>query len=196
MKKIIFALLAITFTSVAFAQPEYERPSRRNEDTDERPLGFKKENLFLGGNFGLGVGSYTNINISPQIGYHLSPMFDAGVGINFQFISQKTYDYNGYDYSKITQFITGGNIFGRFFPFPQGFIQIQPEYNYVTYKESYYGGNYQPSKFSKGVPSILVGAGANLNGVLVGVFYDAAQDINSPYGGHAFLSFGYMVNLH
>ncbi len=196
MKKIFFALLAITCTTAVFAQPEYERPSRRNEEADERPLGFKKENLFIGGNFGLGVGSYTNINISPQIGYHLSPMFDAGVGLNFQYISQKTYDYQGYDYSKISQFVTGGNVFARFFPFPQGFIQIQPEFNYVTYKEHYYSAGSYDYKFNKGVPSLLIGAGANLGGVLIGVFYDAAQDINSPYGGHAFLNFGYMINLH
>jgi hypothetical protein len=196
MKKIFFALLAITVTSAAFAQPEYERPSHRQDDETEQQNGFKKQNLFLGGNFGLGVGSYTNINISPQIGYHLSPMFDAGVGINFQYISQKTYDYNGNDFSKITQFVTGGNIFGRFYPFPQGFIQVQPEYNVVSYKETFYNGSYEPDKFSKGVPSLLVGAGARLNGLLIGVFYDAAQDVNSPYGGHAFLSFGYNIPLH
>ncbi len=196
MKRIFFALLAITITSAAFAQPEYDNPNRKHEDETEPTTGFKKENLFLGGNFGLGVGSYTNINISPQIGYHLSPMFDAGVGINFQYISEKTYDYQGYDYSKITQFVTGGNIFGRFYPFKQGFIQLQPEFNYLTYKESYYTGGAPTYKFTRVVPSLLVGAGANLNGVLIGVFYDAAQDVYSPYGGHAFLSFGYMIPLH
>jgi hypothetical protein len=187
--------LAITIASAAFAQPEYDNPSRKQTDETEPTTGFKKQNLFLGGNFGLGVGSYTNINISPQIGYHLTPMFDAGVGINFQYISEKTYYSNGADYSKISQFVTGGNIFGRFYPFPQGFIQVQPEYNYVSYKETY-ADNSPAYKFGKGVPSLLVGAGANLNGMLIGVFYDAAQDVNSPYGGHAFISFGYNIPLH
>lgn len=192
MKKTFIAIFATIIASAAFAQSEYDD---RHAPPQETTNGFKKENLFVGGNFGLGVGSYTNINISPQIGYHLTPMFDVGAGINFQYVSEKFYDYNGNDLYKVSQLVFGGNVFGRFFPFRQGFIQIQPEYNNVSIKTTYYDGYTPSSKYKVGVPSFLVGAGANLNGLLIGVFYDAAQNKNSPYGTQPYLNFGYVISL-
>lgn len=194
MKKILIIILVTICTSAAFSQSKYENrraPARETETTN----GFKKENLFLGGNFGLGIGSYTNINISPQMGYHLTPMFDVGAGINFQYISQKTNDNFGNDYAKISQLITGLNVFGRFFPFRQGFIQAQPEFNYVSIKETYYNSGSPANKYSINVPSVLIGAGANIDGLLIGVFYDAMQNRHSPYGNQPFINFGYVLSI-
>ena len=67
---------------IGFAQDE-------KEENSEKQKGFQKEKLFVGGNFGLTFGSYTLINVSPQVGYRFSDLFAAGMGINLQFISIK-----------------------------------------------------------------------------------------------------------
>ena len=49
---------------------------------DSEGGGFDKSKLFVGGNLGLAFGYATIINVTPQVGYHFSPMFAAGVGLN------------------------------------------------------------------------------------------------------------------
>src|SRR5450755_4452865 len=74
---------------------------------------FDKSNLFFGGNLGLAFGTYTIVNVSPLIGYHFSPLFAAGVGVN--------YSYYGYDDGYLTskQTYAGMSIFGRVYPIQQ-----------------------------------------------------------------------------
>ena len=52
---------------------------------DLEKTGFDKSKLFFGGNLGLAFGTYTIINVSPQVGYHFSPMFAGGVGVNYSY---------------------------------------------------------------------------------------------------------------
>jgi hypothetical protein len=185
MKYLLSILLMLSFSTAAFCQDE--------EPTAEKRNGFHKENLFFGGNLGLTFGSYTFLNFSPQVGWHLNPSLDVGAGPNLQYISLKSYDYSGNDYSKESRFVYGGNVFARFYPFKYGFLQVQPEYNWTNAKlkfyDSYNGNGYS---YKASAPSLLVGAGANLNGLLISVMYDALQEPNSPYNNRPFINFGYI----
>ncbi len=184
MKYFSTLLIALLFTSAAFCQEE--------EKSTEKQNGFKKENLFFGGNLSLQLGSYTLINVSPQVGYHLNKNLDAGLGVNLQYISEKSYYSNGQEYSKQSLFVYGGNVFARVFPIPQAFLQVQPEYNWIHSKVKYYDpGNINYSYNTK-APSLLLGVGANLNGLLISVMYDVIQNINSPYSSKPFINFGYV----
>lgn len=182
MKHLLILLLTLSFTTTSFCQRDEEAP--RN--------GFKKENLFFGGNLGLTFGSYTSINVSPQVGYHVSKNFDLGLGPNFQYVSLKTYDFSGADYSKQSLIVYGANVFTRFFPFKQGFIQVQPEYNWISGRYKYYNVNGYDYSYKTGAPSLLLGVGANLNGLLISLMYDVVQDKNTPYGSRPFVNFGYV----
>jgi hypothetical protein len=182
MKYLFSFLLLLSFSTASFSQ---------DEDTTGHRNGFRKENLFFGGNLGLAIGSYTFINVSPQIGWHLNPSFDVGLGPNFQYVSIKSYDFSGADFSKESRMVFGGNVFTRFYPIKQGFLQVQPEVNVVRGKLKYYATGYDNFSYTATAPSLLVGVGANLNGLLISVMYDLAQDPNSPYSSRPFINFGY-----
>src|SRR4030043_1944221 len=93
-----FLLLFLTFAPlILFAQPD-------EEEEELRPL----DRLFFGGNFGLMFGTITNIEISPLVGYYITPKLAAGTGIRFEYFREKGY------YEPYHTIIWGGNIFSRY----------------------------------------------------------------------------------
>jgi hypothetical protein len=158
--------------------------------------GFDKSKLFVGGNLGLAFGTYTIINVSPQIGYRFSPLFAAGVGLN--------YSYYGYDdgYWKYKQSYAGMSIFGRVYPIPQLFIQAQPEVNYIWGSQTADGFAQDPPTYkipTQFVPSLLMGGGAAIpagrGAIQISVMYDVLQNIWSPYYHQAVYGFGYNIGF-
>lgn len=81
-----------------------EEESPKNIDAQDKPS--FRDRLFFGGNFGLQFGSITNIDISPLVGYRITPRFSAGLGITYQYIRYNDFDYNTSVY--------GGRVFSRF----------------------------------------------------------------------------------
>jgi hypothetical protein len=165
----------------------------------EKEKGFHKENLFVGGNFGLTFGNYTLINVSPQLGYRFSELFAAGIGINLQYVGIKEKDWNGDTYAKTSQGVTGLNIFGRVYPIRQFMLQVQPEANYIFGKQIFYNPRQENTLDARIVPSLLAGGGLVLpsgrGAFIASVFYDVLQNSNSPYGRRAIVNFTYNVGL-
>ena len=191
MKKIVFFAVLCSLSFMVNAQEE-----------EVKEKGFKKENVFVGGNFGLTFGDYTLINISPQVGYRFSDLFAAGVGINGQYVGYKDREfYSGDVYRKVSQGVAGLNVFGRIYPIKQVFLQAQPEANYVFGKEIYYQPTKQEYKLDAEIaPSLLLGGGAVLSpngrsGFLISVMYDVIQHKNSPYGKKPVYNFGFNFGL-
>ncbi|HYH15850.1 MAG TPA: hypothetical protein VD794_11545 [Flavisolibacter sp.] len=196
MKKIlILASLLCSMSFIAAAQEEQE------EGNDEK--GFKKEKVFVGGNFGLTFGDYTLINISPQVGYRFSRMFAVGVGINGQYVGYKDRTFNGDVYRKVSQGVTGLNLFGRVFPISNFdlFLQAQPEANYLFGKEIYYQPSKEEYKLDATIaPSFLLGGGIILGsggrgGAMISIMYDVLQHEDSPYANKPIYNFGFVVGL-
>ena len=191
MRNIVFGLLLLALSFSVWGKDE----------TEGEKKGFQKERLFVGGNFGLTFGNYTLINISPQVGYRFTDFFAAGLGINGQYISVKSYFTNGQEYSRTSQGVTGLNVFGRIYPVDQIMIQVQPEANYVFGNIKYYDGR-SPDKIKLDAviaPSLLLGGGAVLpagrGSFIASVFYDVLQHKNSPYGARPIYNFGYNISL-
>ena len=193
MKKHWLTLLALVISVFLFAQDV--------EEGEEKPKGFQKEKLFVGGNFGLTFGNYTLINVSPQIGYRFSEHFAAGTGVNLQYISLKEKYTNGENYRKTSQGVVGLNVFGRVYPIQQFMLQVQPEMNYVFGKEIYYDSDpRQEYKLNtRIVPSLLLGGGlvipSGRGAMIVSVFYDVLQEDYAPYGKRPVINFTFNVGL-
>lgn len=190
MKKYLLVLLVSIALSAGAQQ----------ENKTEEEGGLKKENMFVGGNFGLAIGRYTLINISPQVGYRFTRALAAGVGVNLLYVSQKDRDIYGNDYRKLVQGITGLNFFGRVYPIQNIMLQVQPEANYIFGKQIFYQPNKETYKLDAMiVPSLLLGGGLVLpnerGAMIISLMYDVLQHDDSPYGAKPVVNFGYNVNL-
>lgn len=197
-RTILTGLIAIFSISALFAQEE--------KPAEETPKGFDRSRLFIGGNFGLSFGNYTFINISPQVGYRFNNLLAAGIGINGQYNQIKYRDFNNDVIEKQSYGVMGMNIFGRLYPIKQGFIQVQPEMNYIWGNSKTYNPDAKYSLNGKILPSLLLGAGAffpagGAGGFIVMAQYDLLNkngmnaDPGTPYGKNVFMSIGFNVGL-
>ena len=191
MKRMIFAVMLLVSAQAASAQ-YYQTDSTK---------GFDPSRLLVGGSVGFSFGDYTFVNISPLIGYRLSPKFAAGININAQYASQRLRDIDGFTYERNNYRMFGGGVFARFYPIPQFFLHAQPEYNSISLKRSEY--DYDPVRRTSdryGAPSLLLGGGyaqpigANSAFTFM-ILYDVLQDKNSPYMNRPIFSGGINVGF-
>jgi hypothetical protein len=181
-------LLLVQVTAQEKEEENADQPAR--EEVKKR--GLDPQRLFFGGNFGVTFGDFTFVNVSPQVGYRINPVFSAGAGVNFIYQSDKY--YSGSREVKNTLGYAGLNVFGRVNPFKFILLNAQPEVNYVwgtTRVEGLADSKIDPTF----VPSLLMGAGIALpmggRGSMIAMLqYDVIQDSRSPYGRNAFLTFG------
>ncbi|MBK8520881.1 MAG: hypothetical protein WAT20_07630 [Ferruginibacter sp.] len=180
MKKIVIVLALISSFISVKAQDE--------ERSDEKKGGFKKENMFVGGNVNLGFSnSSTVLGISPYVGYSLNKYLDVAFSANVSYTSVR--DYNEYG-DKIRQTIYGPGAFVRIFPFRFIFAQAQYEFNLINYRyiPAKNSINYAPFRENLNASSLLVGGGyaGGREGVgssfyYFSVMWDVSKSPNSPY---------------
>jgi hypothetical protein len=130
------------------------------------------DKIFVGGGFGASFGKYTYINVSPIIGYRLTPRLSTGIRLMYQYTTfdyfdyqdQRTKKYNGNDF--------GIGAFARFMIY--GPIYLQAEYEHLNYDGLSYSGNRSRDNFD----SFMAGGG-----------------LAQPIGGKAFLFVTAMYNF-
>lgn len=157
-----------------------------NQDLRATSVDERNGHWSFDGNFGLGFGDYTTINLSPQIGYSPNSFFTFGVGINYNYYDDRDYDDSRHYF--------GGNLFMKLHPIPYITLQIQPEIQKSWRRVD--GERVSGDIF----PCLLVGAGGNLP---VGpgryfslmFYYDLLQRHNTPYGSKIFYSVGYSFSF-
>lgn len=106
------------------------------------------DRLVYGGYIGLQFGTTTFIDLSPSVGYKVTPKFIPGIGLTYQYFQDKSYTP---DYSTN---VIGGRAFMDYYIFENLFAHI--EYEYVTY-EAYL--LYSNNKEWVNVSSYLIGGG-------------------------------------
>ena len=179
MKRLLIGIFFLVTAQLAHAQ-YYKTDTSAHK-------GFDPSRLVLGGSLGMVFGDYTNVEISPLVGYRFNDYIAAGVNINAQYGQFKSYDNYGNTAVRDKYTIFGGGIWGRVYPLPMLFVHIQPEYNWVSQKSTYYYTNpKQTVNTNYGVPSLLVGAGYTQSvggrvGIGISILYDVIQDNRSPY---------------
>jgi hypothetical protein len=116
---IILLFIGISINILCFSQ--------QNE-----PKGFQKEKVFWGGNLGASFGTVTNIDISPSLGYFITPKFAIGTGISYQYVKDRRY------IPDLLLHIGGARAFTRLYPFEQLFLH--GEYEYLRYRTNFFSG--------------------------------------------------------
>lgn len=177
MKTLAFLLFASSFTIGAFAQDEEE----------PKESGFKKENLFTGGNLTLQFGNQTTtLGVSPYFGYSLTRWLDVAASLNFSYTSQRDNVVIG---DKIRQTLYGPGAFVRIFPLNFVFAQAHFEQNFIKLKYiPADNSGYTQEKESLDASSFLVGGGYaggrnrdSRSFYYISVLWDVAKKSNSPY---------------
>ena len=133
-----FFLLTLTFVSLTaaslWAQTDeyYKKDTVRTEprrttapmpEPDSRPVRPEgplswQERLRLGGSFGLGFGTVTNVNLSPMAGLQLTERLVGGVGVTYMWFRSRYFNFNSHYY--------GGRTFLMYSILPM--INLQAEY--------------------------------------------------------------------
>ena len=158
--------------------------TEKKEEDEVIKGGFKKENLFVGGNVALGLGSGNfSVGVGPYIGYSINKYIDAALGLNYSYLSQRDY----YTTQKNRQSVIGPSAFVRLYPVKFLFAHAQYEYNFIKYKQIY--GNGIPDNVYKiNVPSFLIGPGFasgrdaySKSFYYISVLFDVLKNKNSPY---------------
>lgn len=179
--KILFLFLTF-FPTVLFAQ--------MYEEEEIRPI----DRLFFGGNFGMQFGTITSIEVSPLLGYYITPKLSAGAGIRFEYFKDKGY------YAPYETTIYGGDIFTRYVIISnlgEGLniglntgIFAQVEYEALSLEKAYFEPPYTgDGRFI--VHSILVGGGiiqpiGARSAFLFSVLYNLNETARSPYSNPIF----------
>jgi hypothetical protein len=175
-----------TYDTIRYAQPSQpahrQKKRKHAQQTEQQMFSFDKQKLFFGGNIGLQFGSYTLIDISPQVGYAFSKWFAAGVGATFIY----------FDYYEYQQTNAGINLFGNIYPTDFIILSMQPGLDRVWYKD-------HAGEGTSYAPSFLVGAGLYIpmgrGGMSLMLKYDLVQHDYSPYGHSVFYAVGYTFSL-
>ncbi|MDA3944002.1 MAG: hypothetical protein PF694_10740 [Bacteroidetes bacterium] len=180
--KVLFVLLALaSFSSTSNAQQNFlgEQPQFENR-------------WVFGGDFGLGFSSYgSNILISPQVGYRITPAWELG--------SRLTYNYYSYRQGSI-KFSTnnyGGGFYTSYEIFRGLFAHLENEI--LSYEQVYY--NINPFEITKRdrkiIHSIFIGGGYRqyFSGrafASIMILYNLNETLDTPYSNPLFrIGFGF-----
>ncbi len=106
--------------------------------------------LFYGGGFGLQFGTVTLIELSPLVGYKVTPKFGVGVSPTYKYYSYKNYYSNS---SSLKTNVYGGSVFARYLIFSSVFAHA--EYETLFFNTKYPGYPDELQQFN----SLLVGGG-------------------------------------
>ncbi len=137
------------------------------------------ERLFYGGSLGLQFGSVTLVDISPLIGYKITPRIGVGVSPTYKYYRFRNYYGQSYD---LKTNVIGGSLFARVLILESIFAHA--EYEYLTYKSK----DLAVSSVSvrNEYNSVLVGAGyrepISSNGYMyLLLLWNLNETIDSPY---------------
>jgi len=130
--------------------------------------------VYYGGYVGATFGDYSSIELSPMVGYHVSPVVSAGVRFTYEYLWA---DVNGQNYDASNY---GGSVFALARVHPKVFLQA--EFKYMSYETV----SVLSTDDREWVPFLYLGGGyvqplgGNVS-LVASVLVDVLQDENSPY---------------
>lgn len=135
--------ILLNFKSLNAQINDRELASSRSENS-------LKSRLFYGGGFGLQFGTVTLIELSPLIGYKVTPKF--GIGISPSYKYYRIMNYNSQSVNLETN-VFGGSVFARYMIIESIFAHA--EYETLYYKIHFPGSPIDMKQYN----SLLVGGG-------------------------------------
>lgn len=166
-KTIISSLIICFFTSFSFSQ-----------NSTEASNDFW-ENVQFGGGLGLNFGDgYFSGSVSPNAIYRFSPYIATGVGLNFQYSSQK---------EAFKSTVLGGSVLGLFNPYQE--LQISTEFELQNVSRDFDEDFVSNADDNYWYPALFLGLGYTNGNVTFGVRYDVLYDKDKSIYAEAWMPF-------
>jgi len=172
-----------------------------------------RDRLFFGGSFGLMIGTYTDIELSPHVGYYITPRWAAGIGVIYEY-------YNYRDHwiidvldpttgmvmrksERVETHIFGGRLFTNYVivnnvsdwvPIGTNFrIFAHVEYETLSYEKRFFDYGATGRKLQH---SFLVGGGLRFptgkrSSMNLTILWNLNSNMNNVYGGGPIIRIGY-----
>ena len=169
-----------------------------------------RDRLFFGGSFGLKIGTYTDIELSPHVGYYITPRWAAGIGVVYEYYNYRDHWIVGQDPStgkllteRFETHIFGGRLFTNYVIvnnindwIPLGFnfrIFAHVEYEVLSYEKRFFNYYATGRELQN---SILVGGGLRFpmgkrSSMNLTVLWNLNSHLNNIYGSGSIIRIGY-----
>ena len=165
-----------------------------------------RDRLFFGGNLGLMAGgSYTDIEVSPTVGYYITPRLSAGIGITYEYYNNRYhwYDTKTGDYERYETHVWGGRLFTNYviinnmndwIPLGLNFrIFAHAEYEALSYEKGFLSYGAQGREI---LHSFLVGGGLRFpmgkrSSMNLTVLWNLNSSLNNIYGSGPIIRMGF-----
>ena len=168
-----------------------------------------RDRLFFGGNFGLMIGTLTDIEISPHVGYYITSRWAAGIGVIYEYYNNRDhfiiYDLTGriIGTERVETHIWGGRLFTNYVIVnnindfvPLGFnfrIFAHAEYEALSYEKKFFdyhktGREIQHSILAGGGLRFPSGKRSSMN---LTVLWNLNSRMNDFYQGRPVLRLSY-----
>ena len=129
-----------------------------------------RDRIFFGGNIGLWADNvYTDIELSPIVGYYITPRFSAGLGATYKYLNYKISLRPDGSWNRLETHSWGGKTFanyvlihnvGEFIPLGLNFrVFAHSEYEVLRYEGRFFGKNEQKNVWQQ---NVLAGGGFRL----------------------------------
>lgn len=205
MKQLITTavLLFISISNLAAQEDVYSssgKPLNKSQKNIKSDKLIDPDRFIIGGwgLFGIGNG-FTNLGVTPILGYRITDNFSAGIGFGYQYLRIKNYNLvvtnintGAEEYRPLNAHIYSPSVWARHIVWNNIFAHAEYEHNIfsqTTYTNDFTQYNTLPiikQKETLGVPALLVGAGIRQpvgprSSMIFMLLYDVLQDPNSPY---------------
>lgn len=168
MKKIIFLVF------VLFSVMNLKSQSFKNE---------YGERFYVGGGFGIQIGTYSSFSASPHFGHYLFDKASVGVGLNYQLFRENIFGTVSF------LNIYGARLFARYEPFEKIFAQA--EYELMTYRTDEFSATREIETIIAN--GLLLGAGyrqffghSTSSNTYIMLLYNVNHTIYTPYSNPVF----------
>ena len=163
-----------------------------------------RDRLFFGGSFGLSIGTYTDIELSPHVGYYITSRWAAGIGVTYEYYNNKYHFVDMYgNYERFETHIWGGRLFTNYvivdnvndwIPIGLTFrIFAHVEYEALSYEKKFFDYFATGRKLQN---SILVGGGFRFpmgrrSSMNLTILWNLNSSMRDFYGNGPIIRMGY-----
>jgi hypothetical protein len=143
-----------------------------------------KKKIYVGGYFGMSFGSYTNIEVSPIVGYNFTKDFNMGIGVIYNYYAYDVPNYTGFGTTRVSSSNWGGRLNASYTLF--NLVSLGAEYQLLSVDVYGYDDLGSLNSRKELINILFLGGGIRQKigrnaSMFIMAYYDVLQNKYSPY---------------